>query len=272
MKTKIIALLICLLLLSGCSSTNAHKNYNKESRDQKVNGETFEDATGDGPGTDSTIENDTTKNEKSKPTSSKDYSEIYKSVLKDDYNFIRSCEPGKSDYESYAKDGQKGIASILEYSTSEETKSSFGYTIQDINDDGIPELIITSEYTGGIIELYTCKNNRPITVLEGYVRDSFQITNDYKICEHGSSGAAYSTIAFYNFPKGGTRLECEDYYFTEPDDNDYSITHYYHNTTGSNSKSDSKEISENEFQKGTAAWGESLIEFKNCKPLTDLSE
>lgn len=125
-----------------------------------------------------------------------------------------------------------------------------GYAYEDLNGDGIPELLIGTIpddtaaqpqeqfFFGG----YTCKDGELVWFLEGWARNVYEWLGDGRFYNFGSGGAAYSAFGTFRLSEDGTALECEDWYFTDlKNENDADVT-YYHNATGVWDKAQAEEI------------------------------
>ena len=82
-------------------------------------------------------------------------------------------------------------------------ESAFGaFARTDIDGDGIEELLLGDDFGGGNYFLYDiftfdAKTGNPVHLLSGGERDSFVVSGDGTIIEHGSSGADCSFTKFY---------------------------------------------------------------------------
>jgi hypothetical protein len=101
------------------------------------------------------------------------------------------------DYE-YQLDGGWGIYG--------GTQSLAGYAIQDINRDGIPELIIMTR-NGFISAVFTISDGKPLQLGAYGNRYGCTIGKDGMIYTHGSSGAMDSNNEVWILKRGATKLE-----------------------------------------------------------------
>lgn len=90
--------------------------------------------------------------------------------------------------------------------------AKLGYAIQDLNKDGIPELIILSEedYPEGdyfVHALYSLKNDKPILLGAYWPRNSCEIDKTGTIYIEASSGAADNYSATYLVAPGSAKLQ-----------------------------------------------------------------
>ena len=142
---------------------------------------------------------------------------------------------------------------------SRDHKCFCGRSLQDIIGDGIEELIICSapedyEY---VYAIYTCKDGKPVQILDGWSRNSYGITEDGHIINIGSSGAAYSCYGVFHINDKNDDLECDDIYFTDYTDEAETKLGIYHNTEGIWEVSASELLYEN-----TDKWAELTEEYK----------
>mgnify|MGYP003308936431 CR=1 FL=1 len=199
-KRLLVFLLLLCVMLSACGKTNVNKPDNA----------------GDKTDTETKV----------------DYALKYEDVLAKTYEFIKNI-----DRKVGPDDGMAGIwdaALALE----DEALNEIGYTFKDLNGDDVSELLIGSFNNADdafvnneIYMIYTLKNDTPEFLLEGMSRNMYSLKDDGKFFYMGSNGAAYSMFGIYNISKNN-EIECEDYYFTYPDDNDPAKIEIYHNEKG----------------------------------------
>ena len=142
--------------------------------------------------------------------------------------------------------------------TVEETLAGVGYALYDVDGNGVQELIIADTGEGlwdnRILNMYTIREDKPVTVIDGWARNRYYILGDGRIYYEGSGGAAYTTFATYRIGAEGLDLEPIDYYFTDyPDDAAYAagVTAWFHNTTG---EEDVKKSELMEFENDEVPW------------------
>lgn len=99
--------------------------------------------------------------------------------------------------------------------TDDEILNGVGYTIQDINGDGIQELLIiqvsdrgqTRYFGEKILALYTIANDEARFLAGGWARNRYYLLSDGQIYNEGSSGANDSSFETYILPEQSSMLE-----------------------------------------------------------------
>lgn len=118
----------------------------------------------------------------------------------------------------------------------EEALSAVGYTLYDIDGNGIEELIIADTGEGiwdnRILLMYTLHDGKPVLLIDGWDRNRYYLLNDYTIYNEGSGGASYTIFATYRMAEDGLRLEATDCYYSDAGYNENSELRWFHNTTG----------------------------------------
>ena len=92
-----------------------------------------------------------------------------------------------------------------------EALAGIGYTLYDVDGNGIEELIIADTGPEGwnnrILLMYTLHDDKPVLLLEGWARNRYYLLNDGTIYNEGSSGAAYTSFGIYRMAEDGRSLE-----------------------------------------------------------------
>ncbi len=141
---------------------------------------------------------------------------------------------------------------VMEVSSMERGKllQYLGYTYEDLNDDGIPELLIgiipdekaevpeTQFFFGG----YTIKNGEPVCFLEGWARNVYEWLGGGRFFNYGSGGYAFSAFGTFHLSEDGTQLIAEEWYFSDIRSADDTEIAFYHNTTGEWDKNAANEL------------------------------
>ena len=166
----------------------------------------------------------------------KDYEELYHDTLNAIYNRIN----GWDDSSDALAGGFVGIAEYLAGATGEKALQKIGYTIMDINGDGVPELIVTGITKKGpklcfaddVCLLYTYADKKSVEVTSGWARNRYMLMDNGNLYYMGSSGAAYTYFGEFSLKAGETSLSCVDFYFSSDEASDNGDIIYYHNTLG----------------------------------------
>ena len=254
-KSLIYGLLISLIfvLLSGCGINKIVPGL-IDSDKKETTDIVRTDATAEEQTTSETTEITTTDNiSQTEPEKPKiDYTKIYTEVLDSYYNLILS---GSEDYQ--IGDGKMGLLEAISFMETNDALASVGYAIQDISEDGIPELLIVAiaekdnsvAYGNVILAIYTCVNDEPVFSFEGRARSSYRYIGDADFFYQGSNGAIYSIFGTYTLTPDGLSLTCNDYFFSYEKDDNFQEIGFYHNNSGIWDKSVSEElaISDEEF-------------------------
>ena len=163
-----------------------------------------------------------------------DYAEVYAPILDAYYELIYY---GTADEKI---ESTTGVMELLTYEGFDEAAEQFGYSIEDISGDGVPELLMsfiheeTEEGFFGrdIFAVYCCNDDEVQRVIDGGGRQSYCMMENGDIFYMGSAGAAYSIFGTYALSEDGAELICKDYYFTHEVDGDFANIGCFHNTTG----------------------------------------
>ena len=107
-----------------------------------------------------------------------------------------------------------------------------GYAIEDLNADGVPELILGPADGNSIYALYTGNGSEPVLLLEGWARNYWQYLGGGRFYVSGSGGVAYNMVGTFALSRDGRELVCEDFYFTYELDENFEEFGVFHNTEG----------------------------------------
>lgn len=175
-------------------------------------------------------------------TQNGEYIQNYETILKELCGIIdifSSTARADMPEEAPCIDGAAGIIENVKYPAPEEASArtpaellqKFGYTIRDINADGMPELIIGkiqerknhSCFGSKIYAVYKQIQDRIYCILEGTNRNSFDILDNGTFFNLGSEGAAYTIFGSYApYPTKKT-LTCENFYFSHENDETFQV-------------------------------------------------
>lgn len=180
-----------------------------------------------------------------------DYDMIYSPVISEISHVINKGYDMDKEY-TYLP---SGITERVMYGETSELQRSIGYLIKDISGDGIPELLLgetaqddTKEYNDKIVYgCYTYSDGAIVPTFEGMTRSAHKATGEGTFCYCGSGGAAVTLIGKCHISKDGTKLEWDDFYFTDGEPGgDIS---YYYNTNGifGTEESEKRDMTPEEF-------------------------
>ena len=158
-----------------------------------------------------------------------EYTKYYNEVLDKHYNNI-------SDPKSVTVPSEGELGVIEACKIFEDTSlENIGYSLIDINNDEVPELVIGSSnpdyyahVKNEIYALYGLKNNIPTPILEGNARNIYSITNENKLYNYGSNNAMNTYFASY-IVSPSLELEYEHYYFTNQKSDNINEIGFFHN-------------------------------------------
>jgi hypothetical protein len=123
------------------------------------------------------------------------------------------------------------------YPGDSDLMEDIGYVLDDMSGDGIPELVIGTDedYEGDgdesyIYNVFTLKDNQPLTVFGGSARSSYRWMHNGHFCYWGSGGAMITLMGENHLSKDGQEIIWDDFYFT--DEKTGGEIGIYHNTSG----------------------------------------
>lgn len=105
--------------------------------------------------------------------------------------------------------------SYLHYADGSTALSDIGYCIQDIDGNGVPELMVTpmrlaEEYPGLICDLYTLSGGTPVHLATSGERDRYYLNRDGRIAQEASGSAFTSIFCTYVIDSETCKLRTED--------------------------------------------------------------
>lgn len=141
-------------------------------------------------------------------TQSEDYATAYEPIF-EEYRKAYASEVPATQYA-----WEHGISEIIEYST------GVGYALEDLDNNGIPELIVagigTDEFADRMAYgVYTLEGGVPVNLATSSARMRYYLRDDGTILYEGSGGAAYTYIRLYRV--NGSSLEEVETVFTNMD-------------------------------------------------------
>ena len=117
---------------------------------------------------------------------------------------------------TYANTGMMEV--VGPQNTKAERYSSITYALEDINNDGIQEMIVLDAMGNTrILAIFALQNGQPVMIHEGWYRSRLYRLSDGSLYSEGSGGAAYSIFeangqCWFTYPKGEDLLEIGYYY------------------------------------------------------------
>ena len=168
----------------------------------------------------------------------------YSSVIE---QYRTAYEPGNIRNAEYA--WTNGLSDMIEYS------SAVGYALEDLDGNGIRELIIAGIGTDDFAEknifaLYTLEDGTPVPVAVSYTRMRYYLQSDGSIRYVGSSGAFHTNIVRSRL--NGSSMEVIDMLFTteetNPDGSFYAACYYQQGDSERIPSEKSVKISEADFR------------------------
>lgn len=174
-----------------------------------------------------------------------DYNALYNQIIKEYYDYIVSYNDTDD-----VPDGKTGVAEIIRNSDStDEALSSLGYKIDDVNIDGIAELLIcsadddASEGTD-IFAIYTCIGETPQLLRDSWYRNRYYLMDNGSFFYYGSGGAFYQQFGVYKIAENLNDLKCEKFYFSDIKEGEQV---FYTNTTGEDNPEVSVKLNRDSF-------------------------
>ena len=168
----------------------------------------------------------------------------YSSVIE---KYRTAFESGNSKNAEYA--WTNGLSEMMGYA------SGVGYALQDLDGNGIQELIIagigTEDFSDqNVFELYTLENGSPVPIVCSSARMRYYLQSDNTIRYEGSGGASYTNIVRSRL--NGSSMEVIDLLFTteetKPDGSFYAACYYQQGDSERIPCEKSVMISDEEFQ------------------------
>ena len=251
MKKSSVAVLIILLLLTGCGDTLNEKHI--EGRQAEKTSQTEEQEIMLTENTEVQPENSVEKysTEIEPQKYALNLPEAYRNKIDEIDDYIhRRMEEGWmwEDDECFTYEEYSALNEPLTGKKSAECALfHFGYVLHDIDGNGVDELIFAYDAGYGesdISLIYTMQNEKAVWLIGGWSRCTVMLGEDGFIYNMGSSGAADSIYAVYAIGEDESSLKVRDYYFSGGWDDE----NWYHNTTGNNNKAES------EILRGEDAW------------------
>lgn len=228
--TLILILTMTLLMIPGCGQKENSSGNHSEREEQ----EATEDETEQDNDTDSE-DNQMQSTGDNVDTESQNADNLSVSVP-DAYLELLDSYAAMLAGEDVRVDGYTGVWELFNGDAA-DAAAHVGYTFDDMNGDGNPELIIgyhndetDNAFNNRVLAVYSYVEEGANVVLEGWARNRYYYLGSGLFLSSGSSGASSSCTGVYALED--ERLVVRDFYFTEVIDDNYEEIGVYYNTTG----------------------------------------
>lgn len=160
----------------------------------------------------------------------------YEDVLTRARNF---CGDGAGTAEDGNDEGMTGIIEAAGKLTPAECLERTGYAVRDINGDGTPECLI-GKIDGGngvsrtgkqLYAVFTLRDGSPAPAMEGTFRNRIFLLDDGSLFREGYAGVMAFIFGVYRLPRGQSRTECLEFFFTRAENESSRETGYYRNAS-----------------------------------------
>ena len=160
----------------------------------------------------------------------------YEDVLTRARNF---CGDGAGTAEDGNDEGMTGIIEAAGKLTPAECLERTGYAVRDINGDGTPECLIgkidgengVSRTGKQLYAVFTLRDGSPAPVMEGTFRNRLFLLDDGSLFREGDAGVMAFIFGVYRLPRGLSRTECLEFFFTRAENESSRETGYYRNAS-----------------------------------------
>ena len=189
--------------------------------------------------------------------------DIYAPILDEVRDVLKNGYDYENDYD-YVKDG---IIERCMYPDGDDLCAVIGYYLEDLNDDGIKELLIgendvndNDKEVAYIYNGYSIVNDKPVSFLEGWARNRQHYLQDGYFFNVGSGGADNTIFGKWHLESDGTEAVWDDCYFSEYDEQNKELA-IFHNFNGSTDMNDSERInmSEDVFLRTLRSYEDDLV-------------
>ena len=163
------------------------------------------------------------------------YEREYGKLVEGIYNFVND-----GNMDKVPQQGMTGIYELRDHMGYVDALNMLGYTLQDINNDKVPELIFAildnekqgkGYYGKDIYAIYTFVDGKIKFVDEGWVRSNIKLlANNMFLTRGNSSNTDYVLVLEDLLPNGNKR--CVDMYFTRSKSNNEPGLDVYRNDVG----------------------------------------
>lgn len=197
----LLIMMLCIGLVGGCGNSEAVSDENQKTMASE--------------------EQQPIKTEEKTDISDDTDFQKYKEILDYYYDQASNGWPEEGLYK------EKEIEASYMYFRYFPNLSDVGYTLIDLDKDGVQELIMgtfNNDYKDEIMDLFTIVNGKVKHVFSGGERDGFYLLSDCTLVNQGSSGAADSVVAHFSLKNG--RLWALDYiHMTDIFTGEYTVYH-----------------------------------------------
>ncbi len=184
----------------------------------------------------------TTKAEAAQPAAT-DYLKNYAFIMDGIYDYaVKDLD------DKLVNEGTGGIREVVEVNK-EKSGDIIGYTLQDLNGDDVPELVLgyakdkhgAGYYGSNIYAVYTLVNNKPLRAFESSLKNRLTFLRDDRLFLQATSSAVNHMFGAYVLSPTGEPA-CIDYYFSSFDEQNPTQPGFYHNTDGRQDKQASEKL------------------------------
>ena len=175
--------------------------------------------------------------------SATDYLKNYSFIMDGVYDYA-----AKGLDDKLVNEGTGGIREVVEVNK-EKSGAIIGYTLQDLNGDDVPELVLgyardkhgAGYYGSDLYAVYTLVNGKPLRAFEGSLKNRLTFLRDDRLFLQATSSAVNHMFGAYVLSPTGEPA-CIDYYFSSFDEQNPTQPSFYHNTDGRQDKQASEKL------------------------------
>lgn len=175
--------------------------------------------------------------------SATDYLKNYSFIMDGVYDYA-----AKGLDDKLVNEGTGGIREVVEVNK-EKSGAIIGYTLQDLNGDDVPELVLgyakdkhgAGYYGSDLYAVYTLVNGKPLRAFEGTMKNRLTFLRDDRLFLQATSSAVNHMFGAYVLAPTGEPA-CIDYYFSSFNEQNPAQPGFYHNTDGRQDKQASEKL------------------------------